>query len=168
MKPSLLLDDLLPVIRYLIDPSIAFMAQFPRLVTGGLVDHIAVELAAAAEDPDEKTKKTIADALIETGAKKPVMTISSIMWMIANKVSMSHRVTLLQIMETIVSNNLSAIKPEFAQTIIGFSLGEMTADKVCFSHETFLSVFIFFINNLFLLRMYMQIGSIPRVVFSFH
>lgn len=67
-------------------PSIESMAQITRLVTGGLVDHITYELILAADDPDEKTKKLIKESLLESGKKKPVMTISTIMWTVTNKV----------------------------------------------------------------------------------
>ena len=67
-------------------PPLETMAQITRLVTGGLVDHITHELIVAADDPDESTKALIRESLLETGKKKPIMTMSTIMWTISNKV----------------------------------------------------------------------------------
>ena len=62
------------------------MAQITRLVTGGLVDHIVAELVQTADDSDEATKTLVKEGLLDIGKRKPVMTLSTIMWTICNKV----------------------------------------------------------------------------------
>ena len=62
------------------------MAQITRLVTGGLVDHIVAELVQTADDSDESTKTLVKEGLLDIGKRKPVMTLSTIMWTICNKV----------------------------------------------------------------------------------
>ncbi|KAH7824621.1 putative HEAT repeat domain containing protein [Monocercomonoides exilis] len=105
------------------------MTQITRLVTGGLVDHITYDLIVAADDSNATSKKLIKEALMEMGKKKPTMTMTTIMWTISNKVSMSHRITLLKILEQILNENLHTVKAELATTLAGFAANEMTSDK---------------------------------------
>lgn len=62
------------------------MSEVSRLVTGGLVDRITHGLIVAADDSNPTTKLAIKETLLEMGQRKPPLTITTILWTIANRV----------------------------------------------------------------------------------
>ncbi|KAK2952814.1 putative Protein SHOOT GRAVITROPISM 6 [Blattamonas nauphoetae] len=106
------------------------MSTVQRLVTGDLVDTITLDLVTVAADPDEKVRELNKEGLLQMGRKKPVMTISTIIWGISQKnVDMAHRIILLKILDLIIRENLDAVQADLASTIASFSANELTSDK---------------------------------------
>ncbi|CAL1544099.1 unnamed protein product [Lymnaea stagnalis] len=99
--------------------------------SGGQVDEMAMALIDSAHDNDQTTREVIANALFELGRKKPGLILSSchIYLKKHSKLSLEHRVIILNTIEKIVKETLDSVDLILATNLIKQASSELTQSK---------------------------------------
>ncbi|KAK7500196.1 hypothetical protein BaRGS_00008419, partial [Batillaria attramentaria] len=99
--------------------------------TGGQVDDMTMALIDAAHDKDENTKEVIGQALFELGKKKPLLVLSACHSYLKkhSKLSLDHRIVILNSIERIVKETLDSIDARLAVDLIQLASQELTQSK---------------------------------------
>uniref|UniRef100_A0A2C9KZ46 Maestro heat-like repeat-containing protein family member 1 n=1 Tax=Biomphalaria glabrata TaxID=6526 RepID=A0A2C9KZ46_BIOGL len=99
--------------------------------TGGQVDEIALALIDAAYDTDHMTREVIANSLFDLGKNKPALILSSCHSYLKkhSKLSLEHRIIILNTVEKILKERLEFVNPELAISLIKQASSELTQNK---------------------------------------
>ncbi|XP_076448959.1 maestro heat-like repeat-containing protein family member 1 isoform X1 [Babylonia areolata] len=99
--------------------------------TGGQVDDMTMALIDAAHDKDEETKEVIGTALFDLGKKKPLLVLSACHSYLKKhtKLSLDHRIVILNCIERIVKETLDALDARMAVDLIQLASQELTQSK---------------------------------------
>ncbi|KAH9515736.1 Maestro heat-like repeat-containing protein member 1 [Bulinus truncatus] len=100
--------------------------------SGGQVDEIALALIDVAHDNDQMTREVIANALFDLGKKKPALILNSCHTYLKkhSKLSLEHRIIILNTIEKILKETLDSVKTELAINLIKQASSELTQSKL--------------------------------------
>eukprot|EP00005_Dracoamoeba_jomungandri_P008470 CAMPEP_0174265646 /NCGR_PEP_ID=MMETSP0439-20130205/27313_1 /TAXON_ID=0 /ORGANISM="Stereomyxa ramosa, Strain Chinc5" /LENGTH=1648 /DNA_ID=CAMNT_0015352207 /DNA_START=52 /DNA_END=4994 /DNA_ORIENTATION=- len=100
------------------------------LPTGGEIDAMVEALCKHANDQDSKVRKEITSSLIELGRKQYDLVLSSATnYLISNRSETSHRITLLKILEKIISCSREKMNPSLAEPMMDVCMSDMVREK---------------------------------------
>ncbi|XP_071959367.1 maestro heat-like repeat-containing protein family member 1 [Antedon mediterranea] len=110
--------------------------------TGGAIDAMVTALVDAAYDKKPEVRNIISSSLVDIGKQKPGMVLSSCHVYLKkhSKLQKDHRVVILQTMEKVIHETLSAIKSGLAAELVQLAAEEMTATKRAASFYTMIGV----------------------------